>query len=680
MGSTTKGMYRAILAAAGTLLAAAAYAAETDVMDLSLEDLLKADVMTASRKTQRLSDVAGAVFVITREDIERSGVTSIPEALRMVPGVQVARLANNRWAVSVRGFNGRFANKLLVLMDGRSIYSPLFSGVFWEVEDTVLEDIDRIEVIRGPGAALWGANAVNGVINIITRKARDTQGTLLAASAGTDGDGALTARYGGQMGDGHFRVWAKGFRRGESVGLAGAPGHDDWRAMRTGFRGDWNAGAGGRVTVSGAVHEGTTGDQWNLADVTSPSGFTANVVQQKNRGGHLLGRVEWYSDSGAESVLQGYADHGRMEVGNLIHETRQTVDLDFQQRVRFAEQHDLVWGLGYRHSRDHIDTARSFLSIPPNERTYRLASVFLHDEIALAPETLRMVLGGRLENNNYTGTEFQPTVRLMWMPSPSQAIWGSLSRAVRTPSRAENDATVELSAMPADPPGRLVPLLMRNLPPANHSLQAEVVKALELGYRHQFHQRLSIDATVFRNDYTKLNSSPLLGIPNLVLAPIPHLVQNLLPANVNEARTHGLELAVDWHALSWWRLQPAYTYLRVNAASTVSDRASAEDAASTGKREPRHQWSLRSSMTLSGRSQFDVWLRHVASTTWPGGSAPRYTTMDLRYAWRVLPGLELSVVGQNLLDRRHPEIIPFQLPSEPLQIQRSLYVKAKWQF
>ncbi len=669
---------RALVAVVATFAAAAAGAVDVDAIDLSLEDLLKTDVMTASRKAQRLNDVAGAVFVISREDIERSGVTSIPEALRMVPGVQVARLANNRWAVSVRGFNGRFANKLLVLMDGRSIYSPLFSGVFWEVEDTLLEDIDRIEVIRGPGAALWGANAVNGVINIITRKARDTQGTLLAASAGTDRDGALAARYGGQIGEGHFRIWAKGFRRGESVGLAGAPGNDDWRAMRAGFRGDWNTESGGRVTLSGGVQDGTSGDRWNLADVTSPSGFTPNDVRQQNRGGHLLGRVEWYSDGGDESVLQGYVDQGRLEVGNLIRETRLTADLDFQRRVRFAERHDLVWGLGYRHSRDRIETS-GFLSIPPNERTYRLASVFAHDEITLAPETLRMILGGRLENNNFTGTEFQPTLRLMWTPNPAQAVWGSLSRAVRTPSRAENDATVDLSATPASPPGIPLPVLLRNLPPANHRLEAEVVKALELGYRHQFHPRLSLDATVFRNDYTKLNTSPT-GALDFVLAPIPHLVQNLAPANANEARTHGLELAVDWHALPWWRLQPAYTYLRMSMASTVNDPASKGDAEMTSKGAPRHQLSLRSSMTLSNRSQFDVWLRHVASTTWPGGSVPRYTTLDLRYAWRAMPGLELSVVGQNLLDRRHAEIVPFQLPSEALQVQRSLYVKAKWQF
>ena len=340
---------RAALVALGTLLAGAAQAVDAEAIDLSLEDLLKADVMTASRKAQRLSDVAAAVFVVTREDIERSGATSIPDALRMVPGVQVAKLANNRWAVSVRGFNGRFANKLLVLMDGRSIYSPLFSGVFWEAEDTLLEDIDRIEVIRGPGAALWGANAVNGVINIITRKTRDTQGTLVAASAGTDRDGALAARYGGQAGDGHFRVWAKGFRRGESVGLTGVAGNDHWRATRAGFRGDWNTDAGGRFTVSGGFHDSTTGDRWNLADLASPAGFTATPMSQSNRGAHLLGRHEWFSEGGDESVLQASVDQTELIVRNAIREHRTTADLDFQRRARFADRHDLVWGLGAFH-------------------------------------------------------------------------------------------------------------------------------------------------------------------------------------------------------------------------------------------------------------------------------------------------------------------------------------------
>ncbi len=680
MGSTTKGMYRAILAAAGTLLAAAAYAAETDVMDLSLEDLLKADVMTASRKTQRLSDVAGAVFVITREDIERSGVTSIPEALRMVPGVQVARLANNRWAVSVRGFNGRFANKLLVLMDGRSIYSPLFSGVFWEAEDTLLEDIDRIEVIRGPGAALWGANAVNGVINIITRKARDTQGTLVAASAGTDRDGALAARYGGQVGDGHFRVWAKGLRKGESVGLTGAPGNDYWRAMRAGFRGDWNTGSGGRVTVSGGVHDGTTGDRWNLADLTSPAGFVPTPMTQVNRGAHLLGRHEWYSESGDESVLQAYVDRTELVVQNAIRENRTTADLDFQRRMRIGDRNDLVWGLGYRHSRDSVDTQGVFLTLQPTERTYRLMSAFVHDEITLVPESLRLILGERLEHNSFTGLESQPTARLMWTPSPSQAVWGAISRAVRTPSRAEGDALVNLTVTPASPPAIPLPVLLRNLPRPDHSLQSEVVKALEFGYRHQIHGGLSLDATAFRNDYSRLRTATT-STQQLVLVPPFHVVQNIMPGNVLEARTHGFELAADWHALQWWRLQPSYTYLRVRVVGAYADPVTVADAVALKDTAPRHQLSLRSSMTLSGRSQFDLWLRRVGKYgNSGGGEIPGYTTLDLRYAWRPVAGLELSVVGQNLFDRRHPEIVPDLLPSETLQIQRSLYVKAKWQF
>ncbi len=424
----------AIAVCIGLLLAlpCIAQGAESPPADLSLEELLKVEVQTASRKSQRLQDVASAVFVISREDIERSGATSLPEVLRLAPGVQVARLANNRWAVSARGFNGRFANKLLVLMDGRSIYSPLFSGVLWEMEDTLLDDVDRIEVIRGPGAALWGANAVNGVINIITRNARDTRGTLAVAGAGSEERSFGALRHGFAAGEGSVRLWAKGFSRDESVDLSGNRGNDDWHAARAGFRGDWNANAGSRLTVSGSIYNSPTGDRWNVPSVTSPSGAIATDIEQGGSGANLLLKHEWLPADGSASTLQAYVDRTEIDVIGVLGERRTTVDLDFQHRLAPGGAHDVIWGLSHRQSRDQIRSG-PLISILPDHQTYQLTSAFVHDEITLQPERLKLALGARLEHNNYTGLEPQPNARLIWTPTAHQALWGALSRAVQNP-------------------------------------------------------------------------------------------------------------------------------------------------------------------------------------------------------------------------------------------------------
>ncbi len=663
------------------LVIPAAQAAEApagDPADLSLEELLKVDVQTASRKSQRLQDVAAAVFVITRDDIERSGVTSIPEALRMAPGVQVARLANNRWAVTARGFNGRFANKLLVLLDGRSIYSPLFSGVLWETEDTLLEDIDRIEVIRGPGASLWGANAVNGVINIITRKARETSGTLAVASAGTEDRGMLAVRQGMAAGDGNVRVWGRALVRDRSVTYAGDTANDYWREERAGFRGDWTLDATRRLTVSGGAYTGRTGDTWLLPSLTAPGGQVATNIEQIAEGVHLLARHEWTGADGSETALQGYVEHNNLGIAGAFHDRRSTVDLDFQNRLRVGAIHDLIWGLGYRSTQDSI-TGESILSFSPSENHWHLVSGFVQDEITLAPETLRLVLGTRLEKNSYTGFEPQPNLRLSWTPTSTQTVWGSWSRAVRTPSQAERTGAVDLQVVPG--PGNL-PVLIRNVPDPASPLGNEVVRSVELGFRQQVDNQLSLDVALFNNRYDQLRSG-MNGAQSFVPTPVPHAVQEIAPNNGVQARTRGVELALDWHVTSRWRLQPTWSSIRIDARTDSSDPTTVGSVPEYTSNTPTQQFSLRSSATLADRSQFDAWLRHVPRLSAANPSAPdipAYTTLDLRYAWRLGSGLELSITGQNLLDAQHPELLPELLPSQPLQIQRAVVVKAKWQF
>ncbi len=653
--------------------------ADPDATELSLEELLDVPVMSVSRKAQRLHDVAAAVFVISREDIQRSGAANIPDALRMVPGVQVAKLSNATWAVSARGFNGRFANKLQVLMDGRSIYSPLFSGVLWEREDTLLEDVERIEVIRGPGAAIWGANAVNGVINIITRRARDTQGTLLEAGIGTTDRGVGAFRYGAASGDGHYRIWGKLYDRGESVQPDGRRGNDFSHGARVGFRGDWPLASVGKLMLSGAAFSSAVGDRLNQVDIASAAGFTRVDARETNKGGHLLARREWLLGDGSEIALQSYIDHAELRYEGVAAERRTTIDVDFQHHTQLGRRHDVVWGLGYRYSSDDVTIA----NIQPQKDVFRLVSAFAHDEITLIGDTLRLTLGARVEHNSYTGLEPQPNVRLMWTPNAQQSLWTALSRAVRTPSRGERDIVFDLAASPAQPPLQPFPVLIRNVPRANRDAVAETLTAFEIGYRHQFASSVSLDITAFRNRYKQL----LGGVSSIqrfeVLPAPPHVLQEVTTTNKVAARTSGIELAMDWIVEPWWRIQPSYGYLWVSSEADSADPFTVQSAAAYENRSPRHQLSLRSSMSLSNRNRLDLWLRHTGAlkaVDSQGNRVPRYTTLDLRYAWEPSPGIEISLVGQNLFAGRHAQALADFLPSQAMLIEPGAYINAKWRF
>lgn len=667
--------------AALLLATSGSVAAQNDATELSLEDLLKTEVVTVARKSQTLQNSAAAVFIINRDDIERSGATSIPEALRLAPGVQVARISNNRWAVSVRGFNGRFSNKLLVLMDGRSIYSQLFSGVIWEAEDTLLEDIDRIEVIRGPGAAMWGANAMNGVINIITRKSRDTQGVLVAAGAGAKEGELAAARFGGATENGHFRVWGKGFSRDESVNLAGQDANDHWDAARMGFRGDWTLASGRRLMLSGGAHQGTNGERWDIPDANRLA-FVSTNMKQTNEGVHLLGRYDWQHDDGSESVLQAYAESSEIDIQQQIREQRDTVDFDFQHRTALAKTHDLMWGLGYRQSRDQIDAQGIFLVDPP-QRDFRLFSAFLQDDITMQPDTWRLILGLRLEDNNDTGFSSQPNARLMWTPDPNRTFWASAARAVRTPSRTERDAQADLWLAPPSAETFGLPMMIRYTPQADRELDNEKVTSYELGYRQQLGSRLSVDAAFFYNEYDDLRSAMRSTGSPQVGASGPYVLQTIVPDNVLKATSDGVELLLDYHATSWWRLQPSYTYLHVSGQPVNADPINQNYSEFLTNNAPQHHVALRSSMNLPGHQQFDLWYRYVsriAVASVNGGSVPSYSTLDLRYGWRFMPGWEIALVGQNLIDPRHVEFWQDQLPAEITQIERSWYAKLKVQF
>ena len=420
------------------------------IIDLNLQDLLALEVTSAAKKKQSLNETAAAVFVITREDIRRSGVTSIAEALRMVPGIQVASLDANKWAISSRGFNAQFANKLLVLLDGRSVYTPSFSGVYWDAQDTLLEDIERIEVIRGPGATLWGANAVNGVINIITRPAIDTRGTLAVAGAGNEEQFAHL-RHGFELGDdaaGRYYLKAKQTEASHAPDLAADAG-DDWQSLRGGFRFDFDTSRGDNWTVQGDIYENDLNQilQQDWLDPTDPANnppdpaspyLARNIVDEAaSRGYNLL--LHWQRETATSRYsVQGYIDHSyRSE--HYITQQIDTVDLEFQHNYRGIDGHDLVWGLGYRRLRYHVDSSFSVAIENPGSQTADLINGFIQDEISLN-DRLHLTLGTKLEHNDYTGDEIQPNLRLAWQHSPGQTVWGALSRAVRTPSAVERGA------------------------------------------------------------------------------------------------------------------------------------------------------------------------------------------------------------------------------------------------
>lgn len=640
---------------------------QVDLTELSLEELMDVQVTSVSKRAEPISAAAAAVFVITQEDLRRSGVTSIPEALRMVPGLEVARIDASKWAISARGFNGRFANKLLVLIDGRSVYTPLFSGVFWDVQDTLLEDIDRIEVIRGPGATLWGANAVNGVINIITRPARETQGGLLAAGGGSEERGFAALRYGGAFGESSFyRVYAKAFERDSGERVTGGAGGDDWSARRAGFRLDSKPSGGGDWMVAGELYDGEAGETLTLQSLQAPLPRTVDGEEEIS-GGHLLSRWQRTLSEASDLKVQLYYDRTE-RVAPLLDEDRDTFDAELQHGFSRGVRHRLLWGLGFRRTADDLQGSE-MLSFSPAGRTDDLASGFLQDEITLRPDRLWLTLGSKVEHNDYTGFEVQPNLRAVWIARPHHTLWGAVSRAVRTPSRAEDDLRLDGQVLG---PGQVSP----GAPPAvvstfgDRGYRSEELVAWELGYRAGLSPGLFLDLATFYNVYDRLRSARA-GQPFLEIAPTPHLVVPVRLGNELEGETYGAELAADWRISRRWRWSAAYSFLSVQLRQSGGDDLDLEA-------DPRHQLFLRSSVDLAHGVALDVALRHVDELE--SLDVDRYTTFDLRLGWRPRPGLELSLAGQNLLEGAHVEAVSEAIPTHPTAVERGVYGKVEWRF
>jgi iron complex outermembrane recepter protein len=635
---------------------------------MSLEDLADMKISIASRTPQSVADSAAAVFVITRDDIRRSGATSIPELLRLVPGLNVARIDANKWAVSARGFNGRFANKLLVLMDGRSIYNTLYSGVYWNVQDTLLEDIERIEVIRGPGASVWGANAVNGVVNIITRSAADTQGGLVGAAAGSRLPGAAELRYGGDLGeDGYYRVFAKYRRQDDSVFPTGEPAHDGWHDLRVGFRVDALLAEDSSLTVQGEAYRNRAGETLGLPSMSS--GVGPVTVENTDSGASLLARWQQTHADAAYSALQLYFDsQQRQETGGLT----QTADLDYQYRPAPANGHAWSFGAGYRWSRDQTDGA-GLIELIPRRRASHLLSAYLQDEIRLGKDWL-LTLGSKLEHNDFTGFEIQPSARLLWRLSPHQSVWLAVSRAVRTPSLAELGISADYRIIPARPPLQPYPLVLQIR--GNPGIQPERLIAYELGYRFQVGERLSVDLSAYYNDYSRLRTLEP-GAPSLDPLTLA-LVQPLVFDNQAHGETYGLEAAVGWRPAPRWRLQLAYSVEDIHIGLGPGSRDTSARPAEG--QSPQQQLSLRTSIDPGSRLELDFWLRYTDGLPAFGQQIPSYWALDARLGWQPTAALQLALVGQNLLDTQHAEFRDEGDASYATQVRRGYYLQGVWRF
>ena len=625
--------------------------------DLSLEQLMDLEVTSASRHPEKLSETASAIQVITGDDIRRSGATSLPEALRLADNLDVAQKNSHDWAITARGFNTALANKLLVMIDGRTVYTPLFSGVFWDAQNVLLEDVDRIEVISGPGGSLWGANAVNGIINIITKSAADTQGVYVEAGGGSQPRDFGAARYGTEIAPAvALRVYAQAFNRNDEEHADGRSANDDWRRSQAGFRLDAGASSNDRWTLQGDAYDG---------DEHVPAGGTA-----RTSGANLLGRWSHVVSERVDWSLQAYFDRTHLDdpipafvlngiefaPAGVLTDDLETFDVDFQHRLGIGARNELTWGLGYRHTRDEVDNAPA-LAFLPATLDQNLYSAFVQNEWTVH-EDLVVTAGTKLEHNDYTGFETEPSVRVLWNVAEDQSLWAAVSRAVRTPSRVDRDESI--------PAPEALLVVLRGSP----SFRSESVVAHELGYRAQLGPTFAVSAALFHNNYHHLRST---GVDPVTF--LPFVFENNI-----EGHTHGAELSADWRIADRWRLRAGYNLMRENLH--VKPGAVDINDARNETADPKTRWSLRSSFDVASTVALDVGFRGVAARQVNSGptlaEVPDYTELDVSLGWRASAHLELSLTGSNLLHARHLEY-GFPDGSE-IEIGRSVYGKIAWRY
>ena len=651
---------------------------QKDLTSTSIEDLMNVEVTSVSKKEQKLSRVASAIFVITQEDIQRSGATNIPDLLRMVPGLDLAQINGSTWAIGSRGFNQQFANKLLVMVDGRTVYSPTFSGVFWDTLDLPLEDIDRIEVIRGPGGSVWGANAVTGVISIFTKKASDTRGTVVEASGGNAVQGAGLLQYGGKLGKAtDFRVYSTYFNQNHLLDLSGRSGDDGWHRFRSGFRMDNGVSPKDSFMMEADLSVGREGELgFMLRAVTSP-GFIA-VSEQINLADGSFETV-WnhtFSARSAATLQFSFDQHIRRDPLNP--EIRDTYDFDFRHHLALGARNELVWGLGYRDSADAIGGSLTVAMNPAN-RSLQLFNSFVQDEIALVQDRLYLTVGTKFEHNDFTGFELTPSVRAAWAINDHHMLWAAISRALRAPSR--NDTNLVLNIGEFTPPGG-APTLLRLL--GNPNFQDERLIAYEAGYRTMLSNRVSLDLAAYLNDWDNLQTTePSSSF--FEASPLPaHQVQTLQYENLMYGETHGLEIAANWKVTDRWTLSPGFSFAQEHMHKSAGSADSQTGPFIEGN-SPDHMPQLRSHIDLRSNLSWNFSAYYAGKLPNQGPlsnvTIPSYTRVDTGLTWNPGEGrFSASLVGQNLLQDHHMEFEDVNGSMQSAQIKRSAYIKLTWRF
>lgn len=636
-----------------------------DLAERSLEDLMNIEVTSVAKTEHPMVESAAAVFVITQDDIRRSGMTSVPEILRLVPGLSVAQVDGNMWAISSRGFNGQFANKLLVLIDGRSVYTPLYSGVYWEVQDLMLEDIDRIEVIRGPGAALWGANAVNGVINIITKRAQDTQGGLLSTGISTAEQRFANLRYGSNWQDkAFFRVFAKYSKRDGLAHPNGERSPDGMDVSRGGFRSDFQFTKADSLTFQGDAYS-LAGGQHVTLFAANPLIYSANDSVGAS-GGDLLSRWNHVSSDRSDFSLQSYFDVARVQdvvIGARIN----SFDLAFENHRLWKERHEVVWGLGFRQVRDRV-RGSFWIDLEPSQETTNVFSGFVQDEIKFLHGRARLTLGSKFEHNDFTGVEIQPNVRFWFKLHPQHHLWLAVSRSVRTPSRAERDIRANLGSS-LMPDGTIVVAGMIG----NPQLISEKLLAYQAGYRWQATSRLSLDVATYYNQYRDLTEGTL-GSPVLEMnPPPPHLLLPLHFGNDSQADGYGTEVAANLKLTNFLELSAGETWGKLIYQNSPGTAFMDQLRGST----PVEQFNVRSEFSLGHNLHANVGTYFVGGL--PDQQITSYTRLDVSLGWDPWERVGFTLGAENLLQDQHPEF-RYVYAVTPTEVRRNVFAKVVWRF
>ena len=642
-------------------------ASSNPVKHLTLEQLGDVQVTTATKEPAQVWKTPAAIYVITQEDIQNSGVTNIPDALRLAPGVEVAQIDSSKWSIGIRGFGSRLSRDVLVLIDGRTVYTTLFAGTYWELQNALLQDVDRIEVIRGPGGTIWGPNAVNGVINIITKSSKDTHGEMVSAGGGNVNQGFLNGRYGGGNSKTFdYRVYALGFERGPEYHPDGI-NFDRWRAVQAGFRTDFTSNTRDHFTLQGDLYDEGAGESVTATTYTAPYQQTLDGTARLS-GGNVLGRWQRVFAEGQDLQLQAFYDRVNRHEPNFA-ALQDTYDVDFLDRFDLPGHQQISWGLGARFVREDNPVVVSGLTFEPSPRTDRLLTAFLQDEIKIIDNRLTLTLGTKFLRTNFTRWQLEPTGRLLWTPTEKQTVWAAFTHAVRTPSDAEENFSL-LGYIGTSNTG--LPYFARFNP--NPNFRSEELNGYELGYRLLLHKRVYFDVASFFNHYGDFFSEDITGPTYVETNPSPtHL---LLPADFGNGllgTTEGVEIAPEWRPTNYWRLLGTYSFLEMHIKRSP-DSLDVGTAPIIQGSSPQHQATVQSDLDFAKHFSLDLTYRYVSAL--PELSVRSYSTGDARFAWRVSQRFQLSVVGQDLMQPHHPE---FQSDPGPLVgIKRSVYGQITW--